>query len=60
MPAYYIRYPNSTQLVLKPVPLGRVLRGANVVLDEQFLSSYGELHVPGDLWRAMSRFASWI
>jgi SAM-dependent methyltransferase len=60
MPAYYIKYPNSAAQIFVSKPLGRVPKLTTYTLDDQFLSSFGELHIPQDIWHAMSRFASWI
>lgn len=58
-PARYITYPSGNR-VLEPAPRrpGRV--GANVLLDEPYLRSFGELLVPRDLWHAMQRFTVWV
>jgi SAM-dependent methyltransferase len=60
MPAYYITYPNSSEQVFKTKLSGSSPRAAQYVIDEQFLSSFGEMRIPRHLWQAMSRYAVWI
>lgn len=60
MPAFYIKYPNSSEQVFKTIASGRLNRTENFVLNAEFLWAFGELRIPRYLWRAMFRFASWI
>lgn len=59
MPATFLTYPNGgpifpvTRLRRPPAP-------ATLTLDSATLASFGTIRVPGELWRAMRRFASWI
>lgn len=59
MPATFTRYPNSDATVFG-VTRARIGRADPAVLDLDTLRSWGLLEVPGHLWRAMSRFSSWI
>ena len=59
MPATYTRYPNGGARVFG-VSKGRPGRTTATVLDVEVLRAWGLLEVPGHLWRAMSRFSSWI
>lgn len=59
MPATFTRYPNSTAPVFG-VARSRFGRSPPKVLDLETLRRWGLLDVPGHLWRAMSRFSSWI
>lgn len=59
MPAYYITYPNSSEQVFKAVG-NTVRKSANLVLSAPFLWSFGELHIPRNIWLSMCRFACWI
>jgi SAM-dependent methyltransferase len=59
MPATYTRYPGGGAPVFG-VTRGRLGRKATTVLDLENLRGWGVLEVPGHLWRAMSRFSSWI
>lgn len=59
MPANYITYPNGGK-VLKAVRPARTIQAANIVVDQAYLSSFGELQIPINIWRALERFNSWI
>jgi hypothetical protein len=59
MPARYMTYPNGGGPIMRGVRT-RARRPAAIVLDEPYLSSFGELRVPRHLWRALSRFDAWI
>jgi hypothetical protein len=60
MPAHFIKYPNSSDQIFKTQKAGKTAQIGPLVLDESFLWSLGEMRVPKNLWRAMTRFASWI
>src|SRR5690606_6390224 len=32
----------------------------DLILDEPYLLSFGELHIPLELWQAMQRFSVWV
>ncbi len=59
MPATYIKYPNG-----KPVfPIektGRLQKPARILLNREYLASFGKMMIPRHLWRAMRRFDVWI
>lgn len=59
MPANFTRFPNSDQRVFE-VTRRRAGRGKGVDLDLPRLRDWGNLVVPGNLWRALSRFGPWI
>jgi hypothetical protein len=59
MPATFTRYPNSDTQVFG-VSRGRRGGASSTVLDLETLRGWGLIEVPGHLWRAMSRFGSWI
>jgi len=59
MPATFTRYPNSDRQVFG-VSRGRRDGASATVLDLETLLGWGLIEVPGHLWRAMSRFGSWI
>ena len=59
MPATFTRYPNSDTSVFG-ISRGRRNGASATVLDLQTLRAWGLIEVPGHLWRAMSRFGSWI
>jgi len=59
MPATYLTYPNGGPIL--PISRGRSPRSLEtLVLDATYLSSFGTMYVPRDLWRALQRFAAWI
>ena len=59
MPATFLTYPNGGP-IFPAVRLRRTAAPATVTLDGATLASFGTIRVPGELWRAMRRFASWI
>ena len=59
MPATHTRYPSGGASVFG-VTRRRPGRDLPSVLDLEALRGWGLLEVPGHLWRAMSRFSSWI
>jgi SAM-dependent methyltransferase len=59
MPATFTRYPNSDAQVFG-VTRQRRAGASATVLDLDMLRGWGLVEVPGHLWRAMSRFGSWI
>jgi SAM-dependent methyltransferase len=59
MPARYMTYPNDGGPIM-PGVRRRARYPSAVVLDEAYLSSFGELVVPRHLWRALARFDAWI
>lgn len=60
MPAHFITFPGSDRQVFPCDYTGPVRKRVAVRLDEAFLWSVGSISVPIHLWRAMSRFASWL
>lgn len=59
MPATFTRYPNGGTPVFG-VTRSRPGKAPAITLDMETLRGWGLLEVPGHLWRAMSRFSSWI
>lgn len=60
MPAHFMTYPGSGRPILPATRArGTVLRDT-MTLDAAHLWSYGEIRVPGDLWRALQRYAAWV
>lgn len=59
MPANFTRFPKSDDRVFD-VLRQRSKRRDAAVLSLQSLRSWGSLIVPGNLWRALSRFGPWI
>ena len=59
MPMRFTTWPNSQRPVFAAT--GRPIRlKGHVTIDEAFLAAFGELAVPGALWRTMLRLGSWI
>lgn len=59
MPANFTRFPNSEDRVFG-VTRRRNARDAGMDLTVERLRGWGCIVVPGHLWRALSRFGSWI
>src|SRR5690606_1988224 len=51
--------PNGGPL-LRPLKRRIMSSPSDVILDEPYLLSFGELHVPRDVWPAMQRFSVWV
>lgn len=59
MPGKYLTYPNGGQiLMIRRFP--RRASVSDIQVDRIYLSSFGEVEIPVDLWRAMQRFDAWI
>jgi SAM-dependent methyltransferase len=59
MPMRFTTYPNSAEAVF--AAMGRPLRPAGAfVVDHAFLRQWGELLIPGGLWRTMLRLGAWV
>ncbi len=59
MPANYITFPSGGRVF--PVSRGgQFPKPSSVRLDEAYLASFGQFHVPRNLWRALQRFDVWI
>jgi len=59
MPANYITYPNGGP-ILKAHRRGRVNQPGRILLNQEYLASFGELRIPTKIWRALERFDAWI
>ena len=59
MPATYIKYPDG-QPIFPIDRAGRMQRPARVLLNREYLASFGKMIVPRHLWRALRRFDVWI
>jgi len=60
MPAHYMTYPGTDKPIF-PVSKGRA-KGitCRLIIDEPYLSSFGQMRIPGNIWRTMVRFDAWI
>ncbi len=60
MPATHMTYPGSNKPIFS-VSRGRAKIITNqLIIDETYLFSFGEVRIPGNLWRTMVRFDAWI
>ncbi len=46
--------------ILKAHRRGRALKPPEILLDQVYLASFGELRIPTNIWRALQRFYAWI
>lgn len=59
MPAHYTTYANGAPVF--PVRRAdRVPRPRTITLNAEYLSSFGQMHMPLHLWRALQRYDAWI
>ncbi len=59
MPATYMTYPNGGPIL--PVRKDRnIRRPADVLLEDEYLTGFGTMHVPMHLWTALQRYSVWI
>ncbi len=59
MPAHFTTYPNSAATVFTTTGRTQRVTGA-LRLTPEVLSSWGQLSMPGPLWRTMQRLGAWI
>ena len=59
MPATFMTYPNGGP-VLPTMRRRAPKTTGDILLDAEFLGSFGTLMVPRELWRALGRFAAWV
>lgn len=59
MPVHFMTYPSGDS-ILKAHPNPRVSAPSDIRIDASYLSSFGELLIPRDIWRALGRFNVWI
>jgi SAM-dependent methyltransferase len=60
MPAHYTTYPNSDRTVFE-VRASRAPRPpSDLILDGEFLRSFGWFAVPGGVWRSLQRLGAWV
>ena len=59
MPATYLTYPNGGKIL--PVVKDRTIRRpARILLEHEYLTGFGTMHVPTHLWTALQRYSVWI
>ena len=59
MPANFLTFPNGGR-IFPALRARRTAAPAGILIDAGYMQSFGVIKMPGDLWRAMRRFASWI
>ena len=59
MPVKHLKHPNGDQMLHIP-DRPRLVQPKQVRLEKDYLSSFGEIHVPWHLWQAMQRYDVWI
>ncbi len=59
MPVRYMAYPNGGP-ILEVVKTGRQVRPREILLNEKYLSSFGEMRVPLDLWQTLRKHTIWV
>lgn len=60
MPAFYIKYPNSSEQVFGTTRAARFNKTKSFILDKELFWAFGEFRIPRSIWVTMSRFAAWI
>lgn len=60
MPAKYLRWPSSDQPIFEIKSLRRSSTPEQLRIDDVFLWSFGELHVPLQIWQALTRYNVWV
>jgi SAM-dependent methyltransferase len=59
MPATYMTYPNGG-VIFSIKRISRLFQPSRILLDNAYLSSFGDMLVPRHLWSALQRFDAWI
>jgi hypothetical protein len=60
MPARYLRWPASDQCIFDVRLQRRIAASSTIRIDEAFLWSFGELHIPLQIWQALTRYNVWV
>lgn len=60
MPANFIRFPNSDQRVFTTFKVRSRTGSSELQIDLPTLAGWGQLRIPGAIWRTMARLGSWI
>ena len=59
MPVKFMTYPNGRP-ILEVVKTGRQVRPREILLNEAYLSSFGEMRIPLDLWQTLRKHTIWV
>lgn len=60
MPARYLRWPASDDAIFKVTRRRMGATPAHLQIDEAFLWSLGDFHIPLDIWQALTHYNVWI
>ena len=60
MPAHFMTFPGSAQPILPVTKSRNGAPRAAMTINAAWLWSYGEIRVPGEVWRALQRYAVWV
>ena len=60
MPATYLRWPASDQRIFDVQLLRQASAASHLRIDAPFLWSFGELHIPLQIWHALTRYNVWV
>ena len=60
MPANYLRWPASEQAIFEVRLARRTSPPASLRIDDALLWSFGELHIPNQIWHAFTRYNVWV
>ncbi len=59
MPVKYMTYPNGGP-ILEVMKTGRQSRPGTILLSEEYLSGFGEMRIPLDLWQTLRKHTIWV
>ena len=60
MPVHYMTYPNGGQILSFQRTASRYRPPEHLKLSEAYLSTFGEMHIPKDLWQLLRTHAIWV
>jgi SAM-dependent methyltransferase len=60
MPANYLRWPSSDQPIFDVCRRRQIPTPSPLQIDEAFLWSFGDFHVPLEIWQALTHYNVWI
>lgn len=59
MPVKYMTYPNGGP-IMEVVKTGRQVRPHEILLSEEYLSGFGEMRIPLELWQTLRKHTIWV
>ena len=60
MPAHFTRFPNADTPVFTAMLATPPKLQGELILDGEFLATFGSLTVPGPVWRTLQRLGAWV